>query len=252
MYNRTLIRTASVTLAAAAFAGTQVAAVATHARTLHISAKLKVTVGPPPVCHAGIRAIHNSGTGQMTHFGGSRSRRGSPPTATSRPAAPALSGSTGSPAPFTPARASSSCTKPASSARSPGLGHASTSSGPSTALTAPASSPALTAEATTPPTPPKTPQRPTARSPSRHDTAERCIHETRTNSGSRAMRSRTWIWVSILPSALMQRSRRHWNCTPLGTRRNQARRERRTRCLDLDSDGLPQSRWLPRTSWRGR
>ena len=69
MYSRTLIRTAAVALAAAALAGTQAAAGATHARTVHLSAQLKVTVSPPTVCHAGICAIHNSGTGRMMPFG---------------------------------------------------------------------------------------------------------------------------------------------------------------------------------------
>jgi hypothetical protein len=69
MHSRILIRIAGVALAASVFAGTQAAAGAPRACTLHVSAQLKVTVGPPPVCHAGICAIHNSGTGRMTPFG---------------------------------------------------------------------------------------------------------------------------------------------------------------------------------------
>jgi hypothetical protein len=69
MNARRLTSIAAVALAASAFTGTQLAAGATHARTLRVSAQLKVTISPPPVCHAGICAIQNSGTGRMTPFG---------------------------------------------------------------------------------------------------------------------------------------------------------------------------------------
>ena len=69
MNSRTLILTAGVALAAATFAETQVAAAATHARTVRVSAQLKVTISPPPVCQAGICTIHNSGTGRLAPFG---------------------------------------------------------------------------------------------------------------------------------------------------------------------------------------
>ncbi len=42
---------------------------ASPARTLNVSANLKVTAGAPPACHAGICTIRNHGTGTMTHFG---------------------------------------------------------------------------------------------------------------------------------------------------------------------------------------
>ena len=69
MYNRTLISTAGVAFIAAAFAGTQIAAGATHPHAVQLSAQLNVTISPPPVCHAGICTIRNSGTGRLTPFG---------------------------------------------------------------------------------------------------------------------------------------------------------------------------------------
>jgi len=69
MNNRTLVSTAGVALIAAAFAGTQIAAGATHPRAVHVSAQLNVTISPPPVCQAGICTINNSGTGRLAPFG---------------------------------------------------------------------------------------------------------------------------------------------------------------------------------------
>jgi len=69
MNARRLTTIAGVALAASGFAGTQLAAGTTHARTLRVSGQLKVTISPPPVCQAGICAIHNSGTGRLTPFG---------------------------------------------------------------------------------------------------------------------------------------------------------------------------------------
>lgn len=75
MPTRALIRIAGIALAASAIAGPQLAAGATHARSLHISAQLNVTStvnglgGAPQSCPAGICKIENRGTGRMTHFG---------------------------------------------------------------------------------------------------------------------------------------------------------------------------------------
>jgi hypothetical protein len=69
MNARRLIRIAGVALVAAALGGTQLAAGATQGRTVRVSARLNVTVSPPPVCDAGICAIHNGGAGRMTPFG---------------------------------------------------------------------------------------------------------------------------------------------------------------------------------------
>jgi hypothetical protein len=69
LMNRRLTSIAGVALAAAALGGTQLAAGATHARTLRVSAQLDVTISQPPVCQVGICAINNSGTGRLTPFG---------------------------------------------------------------------------------------------------------------------------------------------------------------------------------------
>ncbi|HYB31011.1 MAG TPA: hypothetical protein VEF89_30750 [Solirubrobacteraceae bacterium] len=69
MTARKLTIIAGIALAASALGAAQLAAGATHARTLRVSAQLRVTTSPPPVCQAGICAIHNSGTGHMTPFG---------------------------------------------------------------------------------------------------------------------------------------------------------------------------------------
>jgi len=69
MNARRLTSVAGVALAALVLGGTQLAAGATHARTLRVSAQLNVTNSPPPVCQSGICAIHNSGTGRVTPFG---------------------------------------------------------------------------------------------------------------------------------------------------------------------------------------
>jgi hypothetical protein len=69
MNARRLTNIAGVALAAAALGGTQLASGAPQVRTLRVSAELKVTASPPPVCQAGICAILNSGVGRMTPFG---------------------------------------------------------------------------------------------------------------------------------------------------------------------------------------
>jgi hypothetical protein len=75
MNARRLTSIAGVTLAVSALAATQLAAGATPARTVRVSAQLKVasTVnglgGAPQSCSAGICKIENRGTGRMTHFG---------------------------------------------------------------------------------------------------------------------------------------------------------------------------------------
>lgn len=68
MYTRTLARTAGIALAAGALAAIPAAAAAAP-HSVDVNAKLTVTGGPPPVCHAGICTITNHGTGQMTPFG---------------------------------------------------------------------------------------------------------------------------------------------------------------------------------------
>jgi hypothetical protein len=69
MNARKLTSIAGVALAASALGGTQLAAGATGTRAVRVSAQLNVTVSPPPVCHAGICTIDNSGSGRMTPFG---------------------------------------------------------------------------------------------------------------------------------------------------------------------------------------
>jgi hypothetical protein len=69
MNARKLTSIAGVALAASALGGAQLAAGATNARTLRVSAHLNVTDTPPPICQTGICAIHNGGTGRMTPFG---------------------------------------------------------------------------------------------------------------------------------------------------------------------------------------
>ena len=83
MYSRILSGTAG--LAPTAFAATEIAAGAQHSRTLHVSAQLRVTVSPPPVCRAGICTIRNRGYGQMSTSVGLLSRPQSAPTATQPP-----------------------------------------------------------------------------------------------------------------------------------------------------------------------
>jgi hypothetical protein len=70
MNTRVLTRTTglAVTIAAATLV-TIGGATAAGPRTVHVTGALKVTVGPPPVCHAGICTIHNSGTGKLAPFG---------------------------------------------------------------------------------------------------------------------------------------------------------------------------------------
>ncbi|MBV8948822.1 MAG: hypothetical protein JO286_07860 [Solirubrobacterales bacterium] len=75
MNARRLTSIAGVALAVSALGATQLAAGATPARTVRVSAQLKVasTVnglgGAPQSCLAGICKIKNRGTGRMTHFG---------------------------------------------------------------------------------------------------------------------------------------------------------------------------------------
>jgi hypothetical protein len=75
MNARTLTSIAGIALATGALGATQLAAGATPARTVRVSAQLKVasTVnglgGAPQSCSAGICKIENRGTGRMTHFG---------------------------------------------------------------------------------------------------------------------------------------------------------------------------------------
>lgn len=69
MNARKLTSIVAVALAASALGGTQLATGAPHSRTLRVGAQLNVTISPPPVCQAGICAIHNSGIGRLTPFG---------------------------------------------------------------------------------------------------------------------------------------------------------------------------------------
>lgn len=75
MTARRLTSIAALALAASALGATQLAAAATHARTLQLSAQLKVTStvnglgGAPQSCSARICRIENRGTGRVTHFG---------------------------------------------------------------------------------------------------------------------------------------------------------------------------------------
>jgi hypothetical protein len=75
MNARRLTSIAGVALAVSALGATQLAAGATPARTVHLSAQLKVAStmnglwGAPQSCSAGICKIENRGTGRMTHFG---------------------------------------------------------------------------------------------------------------------------------------------------------------------------------------
>lgn len=66
MTTRTLAR---ITVVAAALASSPFVAAAAVPHSLNVSAKLTVTGGPPPACHASICTIRNHGTGQLTHFG---------------------------------------------------------------------------------------------------------------------------------------------------------------------------------------
>ena len=75
MNARRLTIIVGVASAVSALGAMQLAAGATPARTVHVSAQLKVasTVnglgGAPQSCSAGICTIENRGTGRMTHFG---------------------------------------------------------------------------------------------------------------------------------------------------------------------------------------
>ena len=69
MSTLTLKRIAGAALIAAAAALAPLAAASTTSHTVTISAKLKVTGGPPPTCSAGICTIKNHGTGTMTPYG---------------------------------------------------------------------------------------------------------------------------------------------------------------------------------------
>ena len=70
MNTRILTRTSGVALTAAAVALATIGpAAAAGPRTVHVVGALKVTKSAPPVCHAGICTIHNSGTGKLKPFG---------------------------------------------------------------------------------------------------------------------------------------------------------------------------------------